>query len=64
MRQETGYSDWKVLFVNLIQVDSSQDFVQRVSENGTLLEVPALLDSTGQLALTIEEQKQIGAFIQ
>lgn len=64
VRHQTGYSDWKVLFVNLMQPDSSSEFVQRVSENGTLLEIPALLDSNGQLALSTKKQKQIGAFIQ
>lgn len=61
--QRTNNWDWKVLFVNLVNNEVPDTYVQRSSNHGRILEVPGLIDCTGKLALSLSEQKQLGEFV-
>ncbi|MFD1420123.1 hypothetical protein [Lactiplantibacillus songbeiensis] len=61
--QKTNNWDWKVLFVNLVNSEVPDTYVQRSSNHGKILEVPGLIDCTGKLALSLSERKQLGEFV-
>lgn len=51
---------WRVVVINCIQ---SGEVVPKQTADKRILEVPALIDDTGQLVLSASEQMEIGAFI-
>ncbi|WP_203641096.1 hypothetical protein [Levilactobacillus andaensis] len=53
----------RVLIVNLIETAGTQKFVPKITRNGQIMEVPQLLDAQGKLALTSEQEKMIGDFL-
>ncbi|WP_125762742.1 hypothetical protein [Levilactobacillus mulengensis] len=53
----------RVLIVNLIETTGTQKFVPKITRNGQIMEVPQLLDAQGKFALTPEQEKMMGDFL-
>jgi len=53
----------RVLIVNLIETAGTQKFVPKITRNGQIMEVPQLLDAQGKFALTPEQEKMMGDFL-
>ncbi|MFC6260282.1 hypothetical protein [Levilactobacillus fujinensis] len=53
----------RVLIVNLIESAGDQDFVPRQTRNGQIMEIPWLLDEQGKFALTLEQERNVGEFL-
>ncbi len=58
LEKHTGHS-WRVLIVNVVAAGDDQ---LKLSADGTILEVPGLIDAQGQLVLKPADKIQIGAF--
>ena len=59
LEKNTGHS-WKVIVANIL--GNGGDKIT-VSGNGKVMEIPALIDSEGELILSLDDKKQIGEFI-
>lgn len=53
----------RVLVINLIKSAMKQDLVVRETKNGRIMEVPQLIDQNGKFALTAEQKRRVGEFL-
>lgn len=54
---------WRALIINIVEIDSQQDFAIRLDKQHKLMEVPALIDGQGHRALRPEDLKRVGDFL-
>ncbi|TGD18653.1 hypothetical protein [Levilactobacillus suantsaiihabitans] len=53
----------RVLVINLIRPAMRQDLAVRMTEDGRIMEIPQLIDQDGSFALTAEQERMVGVFL-